>query len=48
MLRYYSNSMKQKELSFHKFPQDDTVRTKWIGNIKQKDFVPTEHHRVCS
>ena len=44
----YSNSKKQKKLSFHKFPQDDTLRKKWIGKIKRKDFVPTEHHRVCS
>ena len=47
----YSNSKKQKQkkLSFHKFPLDEGLRKKWIGNIKQKNFVrPTEHHRVCS
>ena len=42
----YSN---YKKLSFHKFPLDEGLRKKWIGNIKRKNFVrPTEHHRVCS
>jgi len=30
--------MKQKELSFHNFPQDDTLRKKWIIKIERKDF----------
>ena len=44
----YSNSKKHKKLSFHKFPLDDALRRKWTNEIKRKDFVPNEHHKVCS
>ena len=44
----YSNNKRDKTLSFHKIPQDEPYRSKWINNIKRKDFIPGEHHRVCS
>ena len=37
-----------KELSFRKFPKEKLAREKWINVIKRKDFIPTDHHRVCS
>ena len=44
----YSNMKKNKELSFHKFPKEKLAREKWINAIKRMDFIPTDHHRVCS
>ena len=44
----YNNTKKDRELSFHKFPREKVLRNVWINAIKRKDFVPTEHHRVCS
>ena len=44
-----SNKKKRdKELSFHKFPRDVSLREKWVNSIKRKDFIPGEKHRVCS
>ena len=36
----YSNTERDKELSFHKFPRDVSLREKWINSIKRKDFIP--------
>ena len=44
----YSNTKRDKELSFHKFPREEAVRKRWINAIKRKDFAPSEQHRVCS
>ena len=44
----YSNRKKNKEKSFHKFPKEKLAREKWINAIKRKDFIPTDHHHVCS
>ncbi len=44
----YNNNKKDKEVSFHKFFKDKLVREKWINAIKRKDFIPTNHYRVCS
>ncbi len=44
----YNNNKKDKEVSCHKFPKDKLVREKWINAIKRNDFIPTNHHRVCS
>ena len=44
----YSNTERDKELSFHKFPRDVSLREKWINSIKRKDFISGEQHRVCS
>ena len=44
----YSNTKRDQELSFHKFPKDESMKLKWINAIKRKDFIPGEHHRVCS
>ena len=44
----YNNTKKDRELSFHKFPREKVLRNVWINAIKRKDFVPTEHHCVCS
>ena len=45
---YYSNTKRNKELSFHKFPKDESLREKWVYSIKRKDFIPGEQQRVCS
>ena len=42
------NTKRDQELSFHKFPKDESMKLKWSNAIKRKDFVPGEHHRVCS
>ena len=36
----YSNTERDKELSFHKFPRDVSLKEKWINSIKRKDFIP--------
>ena len=43
-----TNTIKDKELSFHRFPRDVSLREKWVNSIKRKDFIPGEQHRVCS
>ncbi len=40
--------LRDQELSFYKFPRDVTMKDRWRNAIKQKDFIPGEHHRVCS
>ena len=44
----HSPSESDARITFHSFPQDETVRAKWIRAISRKDFVPTKHSRVCS
>ena len=44
----YSNTKRDKELSFHKCPRDVSLREKWINSIQKKGFIPGEQHRVCS
>ena len=45
----YSNTQKKdKELSFHKFPRDVSLREKWFNSINRKDFIPGEEHHICS
>ena len=43
------NSTKRNpNLSFHKFPKAKKLRSEWVHMIGRKDFLPNEHHRVCS
>ena len=44
----YSNTKKNRELSFYKFPREKVTRDKWINAIKRKAFIPIDHHLVCS
>ena len=44
----YTNTKKNRSLSFHQFPKELHTRKKWINAIKRKDFVPSKQHRVCS
>ena len=44
----YSNTKRDKELSFHKLSRVVTLREKWVNSIKRKDFIPGEQQRVCS
>ena len=44
----YSNSKRNKDLSFHMFPRDVSLREKWGNSIKRKDFNPGEQHSVRS
>ena len=39
---------RDKELSFHKFPRHVSLREKLVNSVKRKDFIPGEHHRICS
>ena len=43
----YSNTKRDqevKELYFHKFPKDESMKLKWSNAIR----IPDEHHRACS
>ena len=49
----YSNSKKDKHLSFYNFPEGKSsekqmLRKRWIHAVSRKDFQPTIGHRVCS
>ena len=44
----FSNSKKEKTLSFYRIPKDKTFRKIWLHKISRKDFQPTDGHRVCS
>jgi len=44
----YSNSKREKNLSFYMIPHKEPLRTKWLNALKRKDFVPNEHQRLCS
>ena len=37
-----------RELSFHKFPKEKSIREKRVNAIKRKNFYTSEHHSVCS
>jgi hypothetical protein len=38
----------RKDISFHKFPQNEELQKKWIKANPRKDFVVTKHSRLCS
>ena len=49
----YNNSKKQRNVSFHTFPNGKSnekklLRKKWINLLSRKEVVPTSGHRVCS
>ena len=44
----YPNTKRDKDLSFHKFPTNASLREKWVNSIKINDFIPGEQHHVCS
>jgi len=44
----YSNTTKNKNLSFYMIPWNGPLRTRWLNAIKRKDFVPGKEHRFCS
>ena len=44
----FSNSKKDKALSFYRIPKDKKLRKAWLHKISRKDFRPTDGHRVCS
>ncbi|XP_051881064.1 uncharacterized protein LOC127575314 isoform X2 [Pristis pectinata] len=49
----FNNTLKNKELSFHVFPKDETLRGVWIRNLSRLDerkfsvWQPKAHHKVC-
>ena len=42
-----SNSVKNPELSFHKFPQDSSLKETWL-NLLHIDKQPLKSHKICS
>ncbi len=49
----FSNSKRDKELSFYSFPEGKSkekqfLRNRWIHMVCRKNFKPTTGHRVCS
>ena len=38
----------KKKVAFHKFPEDQILRKKWIGNMRLENFVLKPHTRLCS
>ena len=44
----YSNTKKNKNLSFYMIPRNGPLRTRWLNAIKRKDFVPGKEHRIYS
>lgn len=44
----YSNSEKNKNLSFHDFPSNPAQAKAWRIRIRREDFHPTKHSCVCS
>lgn len=46
-----SNTSNRKDLSFHEFPSDLSLRALWLKNISRKDFHANDERRsdfVCS
>ncbi|XP_076842458.1 uncharacterized protein LOC143487035 [Brachyhypopomus gauderio] len=35
-------------VSFHSFPMDEKVKTKWLENIRRDNFQVTKHTKICS
>ena len=44
----YANTKKNRELSFHKFPKERSIRKMSKCHKKEEFFFSSEHHRVCS
>lgn len=51
----FNNHLRERNLSYYKFPKDPVLRKTWIRNIgragnkgKYSLFKPTDGHRVCS
>ena len=43
-----SNTKRNPELSFYKIPVEKNLRKKWLHWIGRANFIPKNHHRVCS
>ncbi|XP_065223280.1 THAP domain-containing protein 6-like isoform X2 [Planococcus citri] len=41
-------SDKKKGISFHRFPDDDVLKQKWIDLLSRDDWVPNPLGKVCS
>jgi len=44
----YHSQASDKTVTFHAFPSDPEIRGRWIRANPRKDFVPTQHSRICS
>jgi len=44
----YDSQVTDKTVTFHAFPSDPEIRRRWITANPRKDFVPTQHSRICS
>jgi hypothetical protein len=44
---HFVNSVKNPELSFHKFPQDSSLKETWL-NLLHIDKLPLKSHKICS
>jgi len=36
------------KLSFHKFPANKALRSKWIAAVKRENWMPSEYDQICS
>ena len=36
----------KKKIAFHKFPKEESIRKKWIDNLRLENFVSTPHSRL--
>uniref|UniRef100_A0A671UEU0 THAP domain-containing protein 1 n=2 Tax=Sparus aurata TaxID=8175 RepID=A0A671UEU0_SPAAU len=46
--RCSASSRYNSVLSFHRFPQDASLRAKWLHGIRRVQFTVTQHTKVCS
>ncbi|KAI4888639.1 hypothetical protein NFI96_027067 [Prochilodus magdalenae] len=44
----FGERLYNSEFSFHRFPVDPEVRTRWLTQIRRDDFGPLQSTRVCS
>uniref|UniRef100_A0A1B6LBM8 THAP-type domain-containing protein n=1 Tax=Graphocephala atropunctata TaxID=36148 RepID=A0A1B6LBM8_9HEMI len=42
------NRGKMEGITYHRFPQDEKTRRKWINAINRNNWEPKNHSRICS
>lgn len=44
----YDSEERNPDISFHSFPIDEPIRSKWIQSLQRDNFTPSKYSRVCS